>query len=371
MNIIDVRADMPNYDNYKNSHRRGDVLGIAVHHSATVNRTTGAPVGSAQTIFNYHVNTLEWQHGGYNYIILADGTIEYALDESIAAYHAGFSDPDNAAGLEYGQYWNNHYIAICMIGWFSNHRAYRDADNRLQHIPDNYTTPTDAQRQALLALIAQLRQQHHIPAENVRGHRELAGNATVCPGYNVDMAQLRAEVRQQEQPNPPPTPPKTVPAGEHVLILPDMDRYLTAAMAYIWKFQPDVSVAVGEAVGRWRYVTVVGDRNQVSDSQLSQLRTAGARLVQRVAGDPPTIQNTLDKLVEGNQRFLSTTEAEALPSVAVAQSYTVQPGDTFPLIAQTIYGEGTIWRIIFEANRTTVRTPDELYPGQVLTIPAM
>ena len=57
LNIKDVREAMPNYDFYKDWHRSGDILGIAIHHSATANRLTGAPVGDAATFFNYHVNT--------------------------------------------------------------------------------------------------------------------------------------------------------------------------------------------------------------------------------------------------------------------------------------------------------------------------
>ena len=103
LNINDLRAEMPNYENYKDWQRSGTFLGIAVHHSATVNRVTGAPTGNAASFFNYHVNVLGWSHGGYNYVIPGSGQIEYALDEKISAYHAGFRDPDNSEGLEYGQ----------------------------------------------------------------------------------------------------------------------------------------------------------------------------------------------------------------------------------------------------------------------------
>ena len=93
LNINDVRAEMPNYQNYKDWQRSGQILGIAVHHSATVDRVTGAPLGTARTFFDYHVNTRGWAHGGYNYVIPGDGTVEYALDEKISAYHAGFKEP--------------------------------------------------------------------------------------------------------------------------------------------------------------------------------------------------------------------------------------------------------------------------------------
>jgi N-acetyl-anhydromuramyl-L-alanine amidase AmpD/LysM repeat protein len=379
LNIKDVRAKMPNYQNYKSWLREGEILGIAVHHSATADRATGAPAGNAHTFFNYHVNMRGWAHGGYNYVITGDGLIEYALDEKISAYHAGFKDPDNSEGLEHGQYWNNHYLAICLSGWFSENRTYRDADGRTQMIPNAYTNPTEAQMQSLLALIQYLRQKYGIPVENVRAHRELAGNSTVCPGHNLDPAQLRAKIRAADEaeaappPEPEPDGQPEVSPGEQVLLLPDTDKYLTAAMTYIWKFQPDVSFSIDEAQGRWQYVLVAGNKEDISDSQLDQLRSSGAALVQRVAGTPEVVQTTLDELVEAELRFLPTPSQPAPtpkpPPEETWRTYTIQPGDTLSLVARQMYGQAHLWRIIFEANRDILSDPGRIYPGQIIKIP--
>lgn len=362
-NITDVRAQMPNYENYKDWQRNGEILGIAVHHSATADRTTGAPIGNAQSFFNYHVNVQGWTHGGYNYVIPGSGEIEYALDEKISAYHAGFKDVDNSEGLEYGQYWNNHYLAICLAGWFSDNRTYQDSNGQTRQIPNQYTTPTSAQMESLLNLIQHLRQKYNIPVENVRGHRELRGNGTTCPGYNVDPAQLRATLKELDETEPPdPDPQPEVNPGEHVVLLPDADRYFDAAATYIWHFQPDVSFAIDQAAGRWKYVTAVGDESGISDSQLDRLRTAGAILVQRIPGDPDTVRTTLDQLVEADQRFLDESEPEP-------QTYTVQSGDTLYGIARQFYGQASLWTIIFEANRDILSEPSQIKPGQMLIIP--
>jgi LysM repeat protein len=372
LKIKDVRAEMPNYANYKDWQRNGLILGVAIHHSATADRTTGAPIGNAHTFFDYHVNQRGWAHGGYNYVITGNGDIEYALDEKIAAYHAGFADPDNSEGLEQGQYWNNHYLAVCLAGWFSQGRTYRDDAGRTQPIPNNFTNPSPDQMQSLLALLQQLRKKYNIPVENVRGHRELAGNATTCPGSTVDPAQIRAALRAADEAepelHPEPEIPSAVAPGEHVLLLPDTDKYLNAAMAYIWKFQPDVSFAVDEAGGRWRYVTAVGNPETISDDQLARLRVSGAKLVQRIAGDPPAAQATLDKLAETSLRFLTKSDQLA-PPPGSWRTYTVQPGDTLSLIARQEYGDAQLWRIIFEANQDILSDPSRLRPGQVLKIP--
>ncbi|MEW5958782.1 MAG: N-acetylmuramoyl-L-alanine amidase [Chloroflexota bacterium] len=375
--IKDVRAEMPNYEQYKDWQRSGEILGIAIHHSATADRITGAPTGNAHSFFDYHVNTRGWAHGGYNYIITGDGAVEYALDEKISAYHAGFKDPDNSEGLEYGQFWNNHYLAICLSGWFSDNRTYQDADGRTQPIPNNFTSPGEAQLESLLALVQQLRAKYNIPVENVRAHRELAGNSTICPGHKLDPAQLRAKLRALDEAKPGPQPepgaqPKVAP-GEHVILLPDTDKYLTVAMTYIWKFQPDVSFAVAEARGRWPYVTAIGQPEDITDSQLAELRRGGAVLVQRIPGLPDAVQATLDRLVEQNLRFLIPPDQpppEPEPPPAESwRTYTVQPGDTLSLIARQMYGRSALWPIIFEANRETMRDPGRISPGQILKIP--
>ncbi len=123
--IIDVREKMPNYQQYKNWQRQGKIEGIAIHHSATAHSWIGKPTGEAKSFFSYQVNTLGWTHGGYNYIISSKGEIEYALDEKIAPFHAGFRDQEDSFKLEFGQYWNNHYIAICLSGCRNGESRYK------------------------------------------------------------------------------------------------------------------------------------------------------------------------------------------------------------------------------------------------------
>jgi LysM repeat protein len=368
LNLKDVRAEMPNYANYKDWQRSGDILGIAVHHSATADRATGAPSGNALSFFEYHVKERGWQHGGYNYVIRGDGLIEYALDEKISAYHAGFKDPSDSSRLEQGQYWNNHYLAICLAGWFEQNRTYQDAAGRTQTIPNAYTTPTEAQMESLLGLIQQLRHKYNILLENVRGHRELAGNSTVCPGLNFDPATLRAKLKTLDETETVPAEPglpTDVKPGEHVLLLPNADRYLPLALTYIWKFRPDVSFTPNEAAGRWKYITVVG--NEVSESQLAYLRSRGAALVQLLPGDPAT---ALNDLVKQNRRFLPVESTTSTPSPnPETRTYTVQPGDTLSAIARQLYGQSQLWTLIFEANRDILSDPGRIHAGLVLKIP--
>jgi hypothetical protein len=48
----------------------------------------------------------------------------------------------------------------------------------------------------------------------------------------------------------------------------------------------------------------------------------------------------------------------------------VQPGNSLWRIARATYGQGIRFTVIYEANRTQIRDPDLIYPGQIFTIPA-
>jgi nucleoid-associated protein YgaU len=51
------------------------------------------------------------------------------------------------------------------------------------------------------------------------------------------------------------------------------------------------------------------------------------------------------------------------------RTYTVVRGDSLSKIAKKIYGDGSKWRMIYEANKATIKNPDLIYPDQVLTLP--
>lgn len=60
---------------------------------------------------------------------------------------------------------------------------------------------------------------------------------------------------------------------------------------------------------------------------------------------------------------------DSTAQVLSEQQYTVQSGDSLSRIAKRFYGDGNAWKQIFEANRDTLKDPDKIFPGQVLTIP--
>ncbi|RKG38389.1 peptidoglycan-binding protein LysM [Acinetobacter rongchengensis] len=50
--------------------------------------------------------------------------------------------------------------------------------------------------------------------------------------------------------------------------------------------------------------------------------------------------------------------------------YTVKSGDNLSKIAKEVYGDANKYPKIFEANKPMLKDPDEIFPGQVLRIPA-
>jgi hypothetical protein len=166
----------------------------------------------------------------------------------------------------------------------------------------------------------------------------------------------------------PPSEPNPGP-GEHVLVLPDSDRHLDAALTYIRRFKPDFTFVADQVDGRWAFVTVVGGPDGVSDALLEDIQATGAQLVQRVAGDDvAATKKLLNDMAAQGRRFLD--EPDEVPAPPDEDLYTVQPGDTLIGISIKVYGDRRYWRAIFEANRDVLNDPGRILPGQVLRIPS-
>jgi LysM repeat protein len=52
-----------------------------------------------------------------------------------------------------------------------------------------------------------------------------------------------------------------------------------------------------------------------------------------------------------------------------ARRYTVRTGDTLSSIALRFYGSRARWPLIYQANKSVIKNPDSIFPGEVLTIP--
>jgi nucleoid-associated protein YgaU len=113
-------------------------------------------------------------------------------------------------------------------------------------------------------------------------------------------------------------------------------------------------------------VSVSGETATIQGIARDQKDRELARLI---VGNHEGIEKVNDQLQlmapvpQGGGTQTTTTAAES-------RMYTVKSGDTLSKIAQEVYGEASKYQQIFEANRPMLKDPDEIYPGQVLRIPA-
>ena len=73
----------------------------------------------------------------------------------------------------------------------------------------------------------------------------------------------------------------------------------------------------------------------------------------------------VEKKVEPKAEKPASTAAPANQ----VQEYTIVSGDSLSKIAKHFYGDAMKWKIIYEANKTIIKDPDMIHPGQKITIP--
>ncbi|WP_455466131.1 peptidoglycan-binding protein LysM [Bartonella sp. B39] len=96
-----------------------------------------------------------------------------------------------------------------------------------------------------------------------------------------------------------------------------------------------------------------------------------------LSGEVPD-RETLEKalLIVGNSHGISSVDVDQLKiadnaPMKASRFYEVKSGDNLWKIAEEVYGKGQGDKntFIFEANKPMLKSPDKIYPGQVLRIP--
>mgnify|MGYP000135167017 CR=1 FL=1 len=84
-------------------------------------------------------------------------------------------------------------------------------------------------------------------------------------------------------------------------------------------------------------------------------------------------QKTKERLIlaVGNSRGVGKVDEEITVAdpAEEAHFHTVAPGDTLWAVAEKVYGDGSRYTEIFEANKPMLSDPDLIFPGQVLRCP--
>ncbi len=66
----------------------------------------------------------------------------------------------------------------------------------------------------------------------------------------------------------------------------------------------------------------------------------------------------------------ASESAETTMSSANLEKYTVVKNDTLQKISQKLYGTTKKWVKIYNLNKDVLKTPNSIYPGQVINVPA-
>jgi len=142
---------------------------IIIHHSAT-------DVGSAESFEKGHLSRGFYRGLGYHFVIDNGSKATKAGDIEVSRrwFYQMAGAHCNAAGM------NEKAIGICLVGNFDEERV------------------TKKQFDSLVALVDHLRLLYNIPIYNIKGHKDVSGATTRCPGSNFPSAKLKKELSRRE-----------------------------------------------------------------------------------------------------------------------------------------------------------------------------
>lgn len=184
---------------------------------------------------------------------------------------------------------------------------------------------------------------------------------TPPPKITLDPPQPEFATAPPTQPAPtPPAPPAPV---DHTpkLQSPQFREYVVQKGDSGWK----QIAARPEVYGRADHWQAVARANPfVSPDRLKPGKT-----VLKIPLDPDNIQGRLvtvdgEGSVKPVEPAATTNSASATP-----RTYTVTSSDSLWSISKKVYGKGSLWKQIYEANRALIKDPDKPPAGAVLTIP--
>ncbi len=115
--------------------------------------------------------------------------------------------------------------------------------------------------------------------------------------------------------------------------------------------------------------------------EIKDLGLDAGKVKVKVDGDKVTIdgdaidQATKEKIIlaAGNVEGIGSVDDKMKAKSGDAgdgKFVTVEKGDTLSAISKRVYGDANKYNVIFEANKPMLKSPDLIYPGQVLRIPA-
>lgn len=121
-------------------------------------------------------------------------------------------------------------------------------------------------------------------------------------------------------------------------------------------------------------ITVSGEIARESDRQKIVDVLSGIPGIESVQEELAVVREPIPEATAtaGESVVEPTHSAESHDTVeGEVQTYTVVSGDTLWKIADRMYGDGSQYTKIFEANTDVLNHPDRIFPGQKLVIPKL
>lgn len=95
---------------------------------------------------------------------------------------------------------------------------------------------------------------------------------------------------------------------------------------------------------------------------------AGAKVAGQEEPQEPVV-TPVEPVVPAEPVIPAEPVTPADPAVPVVNTYTVKAGDSLWKIAQLYTGKGANWSVLYEANKAAVKDPNQIFVGQLLTVP--
>ena len=116
-------------------------------------------------------------------------------------------------------------------------------------------------------------------------------------------------------------------------------------------------------------------------NHVKQLGLSYKTLTVKTKGDTVTLEGRVARQEDAEKIALAVGNVEGVTVVdnqldvenpePEAGFHTVEEGDSLSAISKKVYGDPMKYGVIFEANKPMLKSPDLIYPGQVLRIPQM
>jgi nucleoid-associated protein YgaU len=116
-------------------------------------------------------------------------------------------------------------------------------------------------------------------------------------------------------------------------------------------------------------ITVSGEIGHENDRQKILDILATAPGINTVQDNMTVAVPVADAVSEEPETATQDMPAEPAGATSGDKTYTVQSGDTLWKISENLYGDGSKYMKIFEANSDLLDSPDQIFPGQTLVIP--